>query len=490
MITKIKGLLFKNTGTSQTVLKNTFWLSFGQISGRLIRAAVIIYAARMLGVAEYGVFSYVLGLAGFFSVFSDIGVSSILTREAAKRPENRAQIFATTFWIKMALLLGTAAAIMLFAPSFSKIEAARALIPFVAFLVIFDGIRDFSLSFIRALEKMEIDAFVNILTNIAITVSGFIILALSATAQALTITYVLSSGVGALIIILVLRKEFGKIFSDFDRKLIRPIIAAAIPLALLGFLGSFMLNLDMIMLGWWRTATELGYYSAAQRVLQIFYIFPPLLSSALFPTLVRLIGQGKEGKVREMAEQTITLLFAIAIPLTIGGIILAKPFMAFIYGGEYAPAAAAFRFLMVTLLFIFPASILGNLAFAYNKQMRFVTPVAIASIGNFAFNALLIPSFGIVGCSIATIIALLAQNIITWRIIKREVIAFKTLRHLPRIVAGATGMGIITFLLEFFGLPIIPNIVVSVALYVGLLFLFREPLIRQLRATLGSVWAQ
>ena len=67
---------------------------------------------------------------------------------------------------------------------------------------------------------MEIDAFVNILTNIAITVSGFIILALSATAQALTITYVLSSGVGALIIILVLRKEFGKIFSDFDRKLI------------------------------------------------------------------------------------------------------------------------------------------------------------------------------------------------------------------------------------------------------------------------------
>ena len=142
MITKIKGLLFKNTGTSQTVLKNTFWLSFGQISGRLIRAAVIIYAARMLGVAEYGVFSYVLGLAGFFSVFSDIGVSSILTREAAKRPENRMQIFATTFWIKMALLLGTAAAIMLFAPSFSKIEAARALIPFVAFLVIFDGIRD------------------------------------------------------------------------------------------------------------------------------------------------------------------------------------------------------------------------------------------------------------------------------------------------------------------------------------------------------------
>lgn len=38
-----------NVGTRQTVAKNVFWLSFGQITGRLIRAAVIIYASVYIG---------------------------------------------------------------------------------------------------------------------------------------------------------------------------------------------------------------------------------------------------------------------------------------------------------------------------------------------------------------------------------------------------------------------------------------------------------
>jgi O-antigen/teichoic acid export membrane protein len=249
-----------------------------------------------------------------------------------------------------------------------------------------------------------------------------------------------------------------------------------------------MLNLDMIMLGWWRTATELGYYSAAQRILQIFYIFPPLLSSALFPALVRFVAQNKGENVRKLAEQTVTMLFAIAIPLTIGGIILAEPFMALLYGSEYAPAATTFQILMLTILLIFPASLLGNLAFAYNKHIRLAIPVAVASIGNVVFNALLIPSFGIVGCSIATVIALFAQNILTWRIVKREVIAFKTIGYLPRIIASAAGMGIITILLSYLKVPVIPNIAVSIFAYVGFLFLLREPLIDEMRTILKSVW--
>ncbi|PIY59464.1 flippase, partial [Candidatus Wolfebacteria bacterium CG_4_10_14_0_8_um_filter_37_11] len=47
---------------------------------RLIRAAIIIYAARVLGAAEYGIFSYVLSFAGFFTIFADLGVSPLMTR--------------------------------------------------------------------------------------------------------------------------------------------------------------------------------------------------------------------------------------------------------------------------------------------------------------------------------------------------------------------------------------------------------------------------
>ncbi|PIU98388.1 hypothetical protein COS61_01740, partial [Candidatus Wolfebacteria bacterium CG03_land_8_20_14_0_80_40_12] len=81
MVNNLKELFFKNKGVRQTVAKNVFWLSAGELGSRVFRAFIIIYAARVLGAAEYGVFSYVMALTGFFTLFSDIGVSPLLTRE-------------------------------------------------------------------------------------------------------------------------------------------------------------------------------------------------------------------------------------------------------------------------------------------------------------------------------------------------------------------------------------------------------------------------
>src|SRR3989338_11242180 len=103
MLQRISSFLFKNQSIRQKILKNTFWLFAGEIIGRILRAVIIIYAARVLGVAEYGVFSYEVTLAAFFSIFSDIGISAILTREGVRSPELRGQYLSTSFVIKLAL---------------------------------------------------------------------------------------------------------------------------------------------------------------------------------------------------------------------------------------------------------------------------------------------------------------------------------------------------------------------------------------------------
>ena len=136
MISRLKDLLFTNRSAKQTIVKNVFWLSVGQIGSRLIRAAIIIYAARVLGAAEYGIFSYVLGLAGFFTIFADLGVSPLMTREIAGHPDKRATYFVNALWLKNILLAITAVLIIFVAPKFSNIEAAIALLPFVALLVL------------------------------------------------------------------------------------------------------------------------------------------------------------------------------------------------------------------------------------------------------------------------------------------------------------------------------------------------------------------
>ena len=87
MFKKIKAFLFENTTTKQTVAKNTIWLSISNFGGRLIKAIIIIYAARVLNTDGYGVFSYAITLAGFLTLFMDPGINGILMRNYAKAGE-------------------------------------------------------------------------------------------------------------------------------------------------------------------------------------------------------------------------------------------------------------------------------------------------------------------------------------------------------------------------------------------------------------------
>ena len=77
---RIKEFLFENQNTRQTIAKNTFWLSFGEITGRLLRLGIVIYAARILGAAGWGVFSYLTSLAAVFTIFTDVGLGAVLIR--------------------------------------------------------------------------------------------------------------------------------------------------------------------------------------------------------------------------------------------------------------------------------------------------------------------------------------------------------------------------------------------------------------------------
>ncbi len=480
MIRRFKELLFQNRSTRQTITKNIFWLSVSQIASRLIRAVIIIYAARVLGAADYGLFSYLLGLAGFFTIFSDIGVNTILTKEITQKPEQTSVYFSTAFWIKIFLFATTAAIVMIAGPHFSKLPGAASMLYFVVMIIIFDGLREFSQSIFRAREKMELEAFANILTNLSITVLGFTVLYFSVSLKLLTFSYAIATGIGAFAAIFIIRKEFEKLFSHFKKDMVKPIINSAWPIALTGIIGAFMLNTDILMLGWWRTAQEIGFYSAGQKIIQALYTLPAIIAGATFPTISRLIGQQNHEKIKQLMEVAMTAIFLMSVPMAIGGIILGKSIIALIYGNEYLPAAVSFQILMTTIFIIFPGTLIGNSILAYGKQKKLAVYMMIAAFGNIALNAILIPIYGIVGSAIATITSQFISNILAWRMIKK-INNFKTFIHVKKIIFAGIVMGAASFIFNKFGLNVIINIIISAGIYFLVLYLLKEKAIEEIK---------
>jgi len=489
MISRLKALLLENATTKQTVAKNIFWLSASQVGTRLLRALVIIYAARVLGASEYGVFSYVLGLAGFFSIFADIGMSPILTKEIAKKPEQTHSIFATAFWIKAILLAITVILIIFIAPFFSKIPEVKPLLLFAALLTLFDGVRDFSVAYFRAKEKMEIEALITTITNVAITIFGFIILRLTPTASALALTYALSAGTGTLLGVILLQSEFRKIFISFKKNLLRPMLELAWPIALTALVGVFMTNIDIVMLGFYRTAEEVGYYSAGQKIIQILFVFPGIIATSFFPTLSKYVGANNNSQVRKLMEKGVTLVFILALPLTIGGVLLAQDIISFVYGAGYTNAILSFQVLLLTLLPGFPAAFFANQILVYNKQKVIPFTVFLTSVINIVLNVILIPVFGIVGSAAATVVAQVFYQGRLWHISK-SINNFNTLRYLNKTAIAALTMGIVAFVLHKLGIHVLINISLSAVSYILILFLTKEQVLTEIYSLLTKLKPQ
>lgn len=481
---ELRAFLFENSSIKQRIAKNTFWLGAGTIASRLIKAILIIYAARVLGAAGYGALSYALSLSALFSIFSDIGVGGLITREASRRPDALRAYFSTGLVIKLVLAFICALIITIVTPQVSKIPAAAALLPLAALLVVFDGLRDFSFSITRAWEKMELEAFVNIFTNVMITVLGLALLFGYPDPRTLLAGYTLGSGIGTALSIWILRPYFHKFWTWFDISLVKYIFLEAWPFALSGLLGAIMINTDTLMIGLLKDARDVGLYSAALRPVQLLYFTTTVLGISAFPSLSK-YSQSDKPMFRRIVEGLITSAFMIAIPLFVGGLIVGKGIILLLYGSEYVGATAVFSVLLFTSLTTLPGNILSNAVFAAGKQKVFLISLGLGALGNVAFNYLLIPRYGIVGSGFATIIAQILSTGVLWVTLKRAS-GFTTVRHLTKIIPASIGMGILVWGLSHFGTHVLISIGVGGIAYFAILFLMKEPVLARLLPPLAK----
>jgi len=473
MLKKIKGLLFENQSLKQSIAKNTFWLFSGQIFGRLTRVIIVVYAARLLGPASWGAFSYAMSLVAFMTIFSDVGISAIVTKESAKNPHLSNHYFSTAFFLKLILLVFGSIILIFGTPYLTKIEEAKKLLPLIALILIFDSLRNFGFAISRAKEKMQLEGMNEIITNAAITAIGFLMLRQYQTSESLTLSYVFAVGIGFIIIAWQLKSYFLNLISSFDFSLIKPILTMAWPFALASSLGAIMINTDTIMLGWLKSAEEVGWYSAAQRPVQLLYVLPTLFAASLFPTFTRLAGQNKE-KFKTVLETALKIAFLTALPIASGGLLLGKPIINLVFGPDYQNAAASFQILILTILIIFPSAIISNAIFANDQQRKFIVFSFLGALGNLFFNFLLIPVFGIAGCSLSTLITQIIANSFIW-IKMKEINNFSIFPKIKKIIIASLLMGLTIIALKPFSLTII--IFAAAAVYLLSLKILKEELL-------------
>lgn len=483
MIQRLKDFLLVNNSTRQKVLKNTFWLFFGQIGARFVKLGIIIYAARVLGADGWGAFSYALGIAAFFSIFIDFGVNGVLTREGSRDPQAQERYFSTALAIKVFLFVFSSIFIFVFFPLLISKNEIAILMPFVVLIVGFDGLRDFASSMSRAWERMEIEAAMNILTNAFILIAGFTALYFSTTAKSLSIGYAIGVGLGMIASFWPVRGYLKNVWQSFSVKLIYPILSASWPFAISGLMGAILLNTDTVLIGWFLDIASVGYYSAAQRIALLIYIVPGLTAVAFFPSMAKFFEDEARRKV--LLEKLATLQVMVALPLTIGGYLLAGPIILLLYGQEYLPAVASFQIMSLTFLPVFLQTIFSNVIFSINEEKKLFFSSLVGVTGNLILDILLIPRWGIAGAAMATVINQTIVMGFLWWLLRKK-ITFSLFRWLKKILLSSGILLLSLLLLIYLSINIYLTILLGGLIYIGTLVLLKEEMVFETLQTLQN----
>ncbi|MCX6759115.1 MAG: flippase [Candidatus Nealsonbacteria bacterium] len=398
-----RNFFLENLGVRQTIFKNTFWLAVAEGIGRFLKLILIIYVARILGATEYGKFTFALAFVGLFAIFSDLGISSICTREIAREKEKEKE-FPAVLSLKLLLSIGTLILICLGSFFITLDPIIRGMIWILGIYIIVSSFSQVIYAFFQARQKMEYEAWAKILQAAAVTGAGFFVLFNFPSVQNLSLSYLFASLIALLFILFFFHFKVYRLKIYFNSIIWRNILAMSWPLALSGMMGSICADTDSIMMGYWGQIIQTGWYNAAQRIMVVALIPTGLIGASFFPVLSKFFGQSKE-KLQKGWNYFMEVMIFIAVPLVIGGIVLASKIIDFVYDPTFFPSILVFQILIVTGGIAIITGPFIHALIVSNQQKKTFWIVLFGALTNVILNFILIPEYSLYGAAFTTLVA-------------------------------------------------------------------------------------
>ena len=270
---------FKQGNGLNLVVKNTFWIFSDKIFKGVIGLIVGALIARYLGPARYGTLNYAISFISLIYVFGNLGLDNIVIREIVRDPKRKDLFLGTAFNLN---LLGSC---FVFLISLLLIYLVKphdklmiTLVVIIALGYTFQAFNVIDLWFQSQLQakytaiSSGIVVFLFFLAKIILIASrgSFITLAVILALEAAF------SGIG----LLVIYKLIGFTLKSwrFSSKVAVALLKDSWPLILSGLAVMVYMRIDQIMIGNMIGEKELGIYSAAVRISEIWYFIPMALS--------------------------------------------------------------------------------------------------------------------------------------------------------------------------------------------------------------------
>lgn len=240
---------------------------------------------------------------------------------------------------------------------------------------------------------------------------------------------------------------------DFSRVELKNHIKLVLLIACIIFLSSIYNKIDVTMLNILATDESVGYYTYAQKTVNMVLTMANAVTAALLPRLSYYYDNNRAGFYK-LLDKGFQVLCIMTLPLSVGMALVAPQAVEFLYGEAFEPAVLTIR-LMCPLILI---KGFGNL-FCYQlvystKSEKIILPAsASASVINIITNAALIPTLLQNGAVIASVFSELVTNAVQFIYMKKKVKFTINMKALTKGLISTAVMTLSVYIIMQFKLP-------------------------------------
>lgn len=265
----------------------------------------------------------------------------------------------------------------------------------------------------------------------------------------------------------------------------------ALPTMLFSVIGIISLNIDKIMIGYYWTETEVGYYFSIQQLLQIIMVIYLAVGTVLFPTISRLDSKKNLDGIQKttlLAERYISM---IMIPPIVVIVVLSHPVINIFLSSVFIPAASVLIVLSIYTYIFSLNRAYSSLITGMNRPGITTKIGLLICLVNIPLNFLFIPHTGLLsplgingptGAAVATLCSVLV-GYFGLRFSARKLSGIKPLKsHILKHIFAGLIMGAVLYLIAIKS-NLFPDVywyfllifaAIGLAVYLGVLFLLKE----------------
>ena len=401
---KIPGLKGFDEEAFAKYFKNTGWLMFGKILSMVVGFMIAGY----LGAPSFGDLSFASAFTMIVAAVAALGLDSFIIREIINEPHKKDEILGTSLVMRLVvsiiLIPLTVGIYLLFHHYADKpgnsLTWIIVILSFASFFKSFNVIDSYFQSQVASKYVVKVQNVCVLLSVVAKVLLVVFHMPVIWFAAALTFdSFSLALG----LIYMYHKRGFSIITWTFSRSRAAMLLKQSFPLILSAVMVSIYMKIDQVMLKDIGSA-EVGIYSVAANISEAWYFIPVAIVTSVFPAIIHARKTDLERYTKRLRNLYDLLVF-ISLPVAILISFLGNDIIQLIYKGEYEGAGEMLSIHIWSGIFVFLGSASSQYLLAEGYTMISFQRTAFGALANILLNLWLIPKYGGVGASVATLIA-------------------------------------------------------------------------------------